>query len=431
MITPQNINWFRKLGNRFLKWLRELFKGDGTTAATKESSQEREIRENREELDRAINVFSGQTSLNVNEDKLSDAINSYQCHEEKTFEKQGYDDGVKGIRDAAISTPARARASFVVEHTNAILEGKIAGLRIASEAEASKIEAIDARMTTESIFNKTILKISREKPGLFGRWALRLYIIAGFSLMIADFPVSMAISHHFIDPPADLADTFRAKLLCPEILMFSLGITFLGLFFKVFFDEFIDKGIIPDNLDTGKDDDTPYARFKMAGRISVKLAILLGLIILLYNIGQIRSFLDTTDGIDPKNIRMTPQMKGFKLWSFVGATILLPLISGVCLSKGFSILSNIRNFSKSNAALQKLQKEKDGLHAKKIRVDTVGNMLGSLQTQWNKESKIDALAQLLTKSYNQGYKRGFKTKYGENIYRTAHAVYVDHLNSNY
>jgi hypothetical protein len=395
-----------------------------------ETKQEKAIRETTEKINQLITEFKNQTSLDVDPDKLTNAIYSFQFYESTQFIAAGYADGVKGAKDNNIKSSAGAKANFIYEHTTSILSGRIKGIQSQLELKNKQIKRVDEEIDDETKFNHKINTLKKKEHRHFSLPIAIFYIIVGVSMMFADFPISLGISRDFINLPIDFDFSFVNEVKTPEILLFSLGITFLSIYFKILYDEYINKSIIKD------EDERPLVgrSLAMAGvRLLVQLLILGGLIYLLYNIGSLRN------ALNPLSIKVQKSYKDFveirwvfnyKLVSFIGMTILLPLLSGICFSVGLTIVSNVKNLKSSNKSLEDLNEKRQKLEADKDQLDTHQRLLESLRDDWNKEeSKITGLENLFVNDYLQAYKRGHRDKFGYDIYDNANSLFIDHINS--
>src|SRR5689334_11777932 len=101
-LSQNKEKWYQKLNRKFIEWVKsiakkkEVIKPENDQVNKTESLQEKEIREDKEEFRKFFETFKTQTSLNVDADKLTNAINNFQYYETRIFEQKGYDDGLKG-----------------------------------------------------------------------------------------------------------------------------------------------------------------------------------------------------------------------------------------------------------------------------------------------------------------------------------------------
>lgn len=398
-----------------------------------ETKQEKEIRKEREDFKKFFDEFKEQTSLNVDADKLTNAINNFQYYEDRIFDARGYDDGIKGTKDRNIQSSAKARADFIYEHASSILAGRIKGLESELALKSTRVGSLENELVYEQKFNDGINFLNKKEHRHFSRLTAWFYIVAGFAMMFADFPISLGISKYFIDLPISFKETFMNKISNPEILLFSLGITFLSIYYKILYDEYINVSIIPERLrkDAGEEVKSILKSATGIIRALIKLTILFFLLYLLYNIGNVRNALNelTIRSSHPDYVT-EKEVFHFKLISFIGTTILLPLLSGICLSVGFGTLSNFNNLKSSNNTLKELLNRKQVIETERTNTETVQHMLKSLMEEWSdKEAKIAGLQQLFSNSYYQGFRRGHRMKFGYDIYENAHSLYIDNIHS--
>lgn len=397
-----------------------------------ETEQEQKIRKDKEEFEKFINEFKSQSSLDVEPEKLANAINTFQFFEAKMFEINGYDDGLRGVKDRNVEASANIRGTFIYEHCTSMLNGRIKGLKTSLASKDLKLAELTARIEHENRFNQEINLLNKEEHRNFSRPLAWLYIIVGIFLMFADFPISIGISHYFIDLPITDEETFLSKITNPETLLFALGITFLSIYYKLIYDEYVNISIISRKFRQDEEiAKTASEKIMPVVRLFIKLVILIMLLYLLYNIGNVRNALNELSlKSSYPDIVSERQVFDYKLSSFICTTILLPLISGICLSVGFNIFANISNLKKSDEKLQALQEEKKELEKEISTLNTIKDMLMTLQEEWtNNALKIKGLKDLFMNSYLQGFKRGHRAKFNYDLYDNAHSLYIDYLNS--
>jgi len=408
---------------------------EGEPVNEKETPQEKELRKTREEQEKIFEEFKTQTSLNVDADKLTNAIYNFQHYEKRLFETYGIYDGIKGVKDKNIGSSSKVRASFIVEHSRSILAGRIQGLESEFKLKTTQIEEIAEKIKEEKDFNDEINELNRTEHRNFSYWICVFYIIIGFFMMIADFPISLGISKYFIELPIESLDaSFLDKIKNPEILLFSLGITLLSIYYKILYDEYINispfrRRFRKEQLDKlGQLGDRFYAFL----RLSIKLGILVAVIYLLYHIGEMRNALNPlsiTPSDSIKSFVTEQQVFYFKLVSFIGVTILLPLLSGICLSVGFTVGSNRGNLKESNNRLRRLEESKRNIEVEKTKTETTKDMLECLRKEWDhKEIKLADLQQLFVNAYYQGYRQGHRNTFKYDIYENANSLFIDQMN---
>ncbi|MBK7391141.1 MAG: hypothetical protein IPI23_19350 [Bacteroidetes bacterium] len=156
------------------------------------------------------------------------------------------------------------------------------------------------------------------------------------------------------------------------------------------------------------------------------------LIYLLYNIGSVRNALNELS-IEPlyPYITTTEQVFNYKLISFIGATILLPLLSGICLSIGLGIISNINNLRESNKKVIDLNEKINQLETESNNINMIKSTLKTIYDDFDEKdkNKLTDLTELFENSYVQGYKKGHRTQFGYEIYENINSQYIDAINS--
>lgn len=438
--TTQEVkkSWFVNKKTAVTNWLKKLFppkeqKDENPISdTTQETKKEREIRLANEKFNKLIDEFKEQTSLNVDGDKLTNAINGFQLYETIILEADGYNDGIVGVKNKNIIDVATARASFIFEHTNSILEGREIGLEKEKNIRKEKIERLNKEIEEEKKFNEEISDLFKRENRYFSKHIAWFYLIIGIFMMIADFPISLGISKYFIDTPIDSSDEFFDKILQLDSVLFALGITFLSVYFKIMYDDYINVGI----LSRKRKNDTNIKEFIKFGvstvRFIIKLGILIFFIYFLYNIGSARNALNELPIKSARpDIVSNIEVFNFKLISFIGTTILLPLFSGIALSLSLGIFSNIKNRIESNLILDELYKKVEDTQEKIIELNTICSTVSKFKEDWQREQndKLKKLIKQFENAYLQGYKKGHRMKFGYDIYENANSLYIDDLNS--
>lgn len=432
--TEKSSNWYRFGTSAILKWaknilpkIKEESKGEDRTEVT-ETKQEKEIRIDNEKLNRLIDEFKSQTSLNVDGDKLTDAINGFQLYETALLERDGYSDGLRGVRNNNIGVIADARAAFIYEHTNSILQGREDGILKEIHSRQAEVDGLIKLYENEKEFNDEISDLYKREHRHFSLPIAWFYIIIGILMMFADFPISLGISKYFIDTPAGASEEFLDKIKQLDSVLFALGITFLSIYFKIMYDDYVNVGLLSKRKSEKID---LKGNVLTSIRFIIKLGILIFLIYFLYNIGSARNALNELP-IKSRYPNLVNDMEVFnyRLLSFLGSTILLPLLSGIALSVGFGIISNINNIKKSIDNIASINKSLIEKEENIIRLNTIRSSVQKFNEDWNKgNTKLTKLSEQFKNAYLQGYKNGHRIKFGYDIYENANALYIDELNS--
>ncbi|HMJ45958.1 MAG TPA: hypothetical protein VK498_01425, partial [Ferruginibacter sp.] len=208
-------------------------------------------------------------------------------------------------------------------------------------------------------------------------------------------------------------------------------ITFLSIYFKIMYDDYINVSILKRKRENENKQQENLFTFDFAKtllRFIVKITILIALLYFFYNVGNVRNAFNITDEITNGQISVNA-LFNFKLVSFIGSTILLPLISGIALSVGFGILSNIRNYKSSNKILVALAKKISDENQLLTERKTIKSAIDSFKKEWDDRVPEQDMQQQFENTYLQGYKRGHRLKFGYDIYENAAANYIDELNS--
>ena len=409
--------WSYRLGT----WWNPPAPPSSTPTGTEKDIQ---IQEDKQEFKRLLDQLEAKININkdVDIDSLTAFVINLQYYESKLFEKTGYDDGLKGVFDNNIASSAKARASFIKERIIAVLDGHDKGKATDLESKRKKQKALADDLEEEKVFNDEINFLNKKEHRHFSTGMAVFYIFAGIALMFADFPISMNIAKYFIDLPINFDESFYSKIINPEIVFFALGITLLSVYYKIIYDEYVNTSIISDEVRL-----RPLNRKRnsiITGvRLTIKLAILCGLLWLLWNIGNLRGALNELPVTSSHpNIVKDDEVFNYKLMSFVCTTILLPLVSGVCLSIGLGILSNVNNLKISDRRVKKLSEENSILNKEITDLAMAKDMISSFRRDFNND-----LDKHFEHSYARGFHNGHRTKFGDRTFEAARSYYIDHL----
>lgn len=389
-----------------------------------DTDEEIKIKETKDAILKKLEDFKNKTSLDVEDDKLTDAINTFLLYEEDKMTLEGFSDGGIGVRNKKISGIVTSRASYIVEHAKTITSGRVKGL----ENEMSILKATISERKNEyekqKVFYDKLLDIRRHSSRNFSIPMGILYIVFGICMMGADFPISVGIAEHFIDVNRSIAvGSFLTRVKNLDILLFSLGITFLSIYFKIFYDEFINKDIIK------RETEEPLWNFGIIIRLLVKLGILCILIYTLITLGNIRNALNTSS-IEPQHplFVTSKQVFDFRGISFIATTVLLPLISGICLSVGIGFITNSHNCSRVKKSCNRLTGKLE-MHYTDLRsLERKHALLVNIKDEWlNEIEKKNCIELQLTSAYDRGYRWGHKLRYGFDLFNNANALYIAEL----
>jgi hypothetical protein len=411
-----------------LRRILEAFKPGAAkvTESPKVSTAENAMREGsgiNEAIERSGDGAGKELRLDVTDDNLLHHINTHIEENVRTYRRYGDIDGKNGSRDYHVSVAAESQATHIVEYINSKLEGKIEGLSKEIEYKEQDLSTLTADHVSAKEHYNRLLAFAEAEPKSFHGLSAVMYILFGLGLMAADIPVSISlvgyldIGHVGGDAP------FMDKLQDIELMVFALGIALCSVYIKILYDEYISTKP-PKTLFKVKSAAAMVAEERGSDRTSyyiklgVKLLIFAGLLYMLYNLGHFRN---GYSGM-PDNLTVIqtiePDILDYRFGSFMGITLIIPTISGICLSIGFTIVVNRRNIRKSRklaaACFAKLEPVRRQLQA----IHILKKQLAVYLVEWkNKVHKIVVISDQFVGGYEQAYKRAFEHAHGFDFYK--------------
>jgi hypothetical protein len=431
-----SVNWISGKARDLYKWATKnasfTKSPDSPKVTTSETNEEKKIREAKEEIIKKLEEFKSQTSLGKSEEELNGSLNAFLNYEEQKIQFEGIVDGQLGTKNNTIAHIAAGRASYIFDQTKTTIAGRFKGIE--NEISILKDIIVDhkSEYTLEKTFYDKLQDAKRYSPRHFSLFLAFFYLIIGVAMMIADFPISVGIAENFISLDHLAANgKFLERIKNWDIILFAAGITFLSIYFKIFYDKYINTGVIKRETKEPKKDAKEISIFVF------NIFILLALIFTLYYLSNIRNALNKSVITPPSNLTANGfitihDVYLFRLKSFIGTTILLPLISGICFSLSLGIWSNWNNLRKTKNkcenSIKKLEKYNEDLRSLERRKA----LLDSINNEWAQkaEERKKGIIEQLTSSYNQGYKRGHKLTFKDDIYENAHLLYIEQLLNN-
>lgn len=426
-------SWLKRRKVRFYDWISRTFKDKpdqqhSEAGSEKESDKEKEIRQTQEFYDKFIAEFKDMTSLKVEPEKLTEAINGFQMYEITNMRGEGYRDGLNGVQNKSIRIAANAKAKTNFGQIKSVVKGNCARLTAQIKSRNDTINSYKEEIAFEKKFNDRLTEVYRTAHRHFSKPIGWFYIVMGLAMMIADLPISLGISTDFtgLIIESEKENSFGNLITKPDSIMFALGITFLGIYFKIMYDDYMNEGIIRRKSKQKENEGQIVSRHtvRRAIQFAIKVLILGCLIYFLYSVGTIRNL----NMLDPEEALTDKELK-YKLLSFVGSTILLPLISGIALSVGMGILSNIRSYKNSTETLAGLRAKIEQEYSVIFDCEAANEALLKFEAEWNTHNPEQEMAAQLESAYLQGYKHGHRHRFGYDVYHNANALYIDSINS--
>jgi hypothetical protein len=286
------------------------------------------------------------------------------------------------------------------------------------------------------------MRLRMDESRHFSQFNAWFAFCAGILIIFADIVVSLNLVAYFGIGYVKHKDTFWDKLRNPELLLFSLGIAFCTVYVKMFFDEYVGgkfaylqqhfRSLVKD-----KEASKGLVRWEFWVKFTVKLLILIGLFWMLYNMALYRTYftiygkeLDAVKKLVGNDSGISiEKVKDVMLNSFIGITILLPVISGIAISVGLKIWSNRRTLKDSARNVEKSEHRYET--CKNILLSETFNLaqLQNYFAEWEqRKEKIKVLSAYFTHQYNQGYKVGYFRAYGNDFYHLIEIARNEEIN---
>lgn len=385
-----------------------------------------------EELKVAVLELNSLTdSDNISDIKKSILTNIYESGIQYCL--QGYTDGTKKIKTAAIAK----RAHHEISSRRAFIESTFKGKRDKKKIESAKQEEIVTANKKELHQIDTHLSaMNKEYRWDFKNFSLLLglfYLITAVFLLISDVPLSMMLA----------SEAFQLKSYGKsgvsfiegwEGLAISIGVALCSVYIKIYYDEYIGfsrnrLAYIFHNSDSQNNSNL----FDIEKRIwwvrfFVKTGILSFSIysIVIFGLARFQAFY--------RQAKVEYGEQNFELsnheqTAFVVIGIIFPIISGICLSLG---LGKIQNYGTRKRMNKKL-KEHQNFYEKSIEIKSnIEQELADLTSMldWCKSdgSFVSDYSNLLIAYYSWGYEHGLSKVYDiSDIYAKAKELRTNHL----
>jgi hypothetical protein len=332
-------------------------------------------------------------------------------------------------RNFEISGTARTHATMIADRIKSTVEGNIAMLDVAIPRLEAEVAA------RESIHNwcrkawHDIIRLKNDESRMFSRFNAWFCLCCGFVIILADIAVSVNLVAYFgignVKPHAHFMD----KVKDIELMLFSAGVALCTVYLKLFFDEYIGSklGYLQQQfsaLAEEKGIDKKQVLAEYIAKFIIKLSILGFLIWMLWNMALYRTQF-TVYGKERDQLEFLGQDGGPSLKylagiiqnSFIGVTVILPVISGIAISVGLKIMSNRRMEKRMAAKIEEAElsytrREKDLLERTITR-----EQLRRFSQEWaDGDKKIGLMTTYFSQQYNQGYKVGYQRAHGDDFY---------------
>jgi hypothetical protein len=375
-----------------------------------------------DEIERSTELFAKDLILDLEQDNIQVNINSHIDNDVKIYRRYGEIDGTNGSRDYNIDTIALSHAAHLAESIVSKITGKLAGLSRQVADKTKDTETAEQDYKDAKSIHEDAVDFSQREPKNFNVPTALLYLFFSIILLLADIPVSLSLVGYLNVGSTGGAAELMAKLRDLELLLFACGIAFSAVYIKILYDEYINTrlGTPLFNIrrvpapDPGK---VKTIKLEYFIKLSVKLLILFGLFYMLINLGHFRNGYSSVPGNLAEVQAREPGILDYRFGSFMGITIMVPTIAGICLSLGFTIFTN-RSFRRRSGRIMKkhfktLETDRDLLQKLMIRQGQLNVYL----KEWGQiDHKKSLLSSQFAGGYEQAYKRAYKKIYGYDFY---------------
>ncbi len=328
------------------------------------------------------------------------------------FEGSGVEDGKLEINPHLIVDFISYNAKQLQSYISGVFKGKKNAAQTTQLARETTLKAVEKDLENQKKYTEAIEKKYRFDYKDFALFIGILYIIFSLGFLIADFPLSRLI----------VVQGFEIEAI--ESWLLTIGITLIGVYFKIWWDEFINPAVEkfitkndPINLEgfeTLSEEDKNNNKTNIlvikrhrTARVILKTSILLLALGTIGILGYFRYivYLDTTFTL--ANNPIPPALQSFwAIAGFIFISLLFPFLGGICLSIGTDKIQNWKERRKAKRELKEKEREfSRALQAKeeaKKELDVSTEYLNWCTSTQFTEDCIN----LFTSRYNRGYEIG-------------------------
>lgn len=402
--TNNNKNWWTRALLPFSFSIRKK----STSAKAEEENDPGSNKQENDIKNSISNFFREVFELNTDDEKLIESVNAHILLITGLHSSLGHNDGKYGARNFMIGVSARSRATQLTEHIYSRFKGKMDGLTADITNKEHQKEKLEAELESSRIFNKYMLDYSRKDYKNFSSTMGWMYLIFGFLLMLADIPISLSLVGNFGIGHTTSSDSLVEKLLDFDKLIFAMGIACSTILIKLLYDQYINTpiGQWARPVSEANESEKNAIRREQLVKLAVKLVILFSLFFTFYNLGKFRNAYNGL--VKGAPLAVEPDIISVRFWSFIGLTVVIPVISGICLSVGLSILNNKKTLRQSSNQLDKLHGRFQAVCEECRALIVRRSQLSVSQEEWSKKDhKIDVISQQFICAYEQAYKKAY------------------------
>lgn len=341
----------------------------------------------------------------------------------KSLEIMGEADGKIGQNPRSMQEICLQKALQWQGFLNAAFRNKHDDVKAKWEECKERLDTAIKKRNEDISYQNEIEKRYRFNARKFKRLSGILYVLLAITLLIADFPLSLQVTHHGFG--ISNKDLFLGIINHNTLL--ALGIVLITFYIKVYYDEYLGDAISKtvsrfkrENLHGLEAYDDPNdiknAKRNWGIRFSVKLLILLLLFATIIVLGIFRHEL-----MNESNPEF-PHTWSAK-WSFILISILIPVTSGVCSSIGVRRLHNYRERKQTQKQVKKSQKLIASL-TKELSLLDSQQQVSQNDLEWCSDASgfVKNYSDYFISCYLHGYHRGARDQMPDDLFDFAHKM---------
>lgn len=329
------------------------------------------------------------------------------------FRNLGHHDGVLGIvRPQDIETMAKTYARAFHEEA----QSEIGGIKQALENEkqfySDTLHRAEQEYTEEKKHLDYIKTLYRYSPGSYSTTLFLLYAVVGFCIFIADIPLALELISkgfsYLTSPKFPLANLFfdplNVFLYNWETFFTAFGIAFITIYIKMYYDDYVATQEAVDiirrqKLRTMFDDQRAFD-YELKVKFIVRTVILVFLFALLIVLAWFRY--ESSKALNPESVSTSGAIIVFFM-----ITLMLPVVSGICLSLSLKILQNKRHKRRAETSCEIAREKTDEISKQYRDVERRYNIVKEVYEDWIKKTDFKTEAtEFYLAYYSNGYNQG-------------------------
>jgi hypothetical protein len=382
-----------------------------------------------EQIAKKLNeLFSEQLRLSGDVDSLINNIHLHLDYCGGQYRRVGLYHGTAGTRDFHIRSITDAHATLITDRVISVLSAQSESHAFINEEKKKDLALAQGKQKKISQSARQIEERSVEDGKQFNLFNAYIYLFSGLAMILADIAVSVNLVAFFgVGHPKDNSN-FLQKLGDMELLFFSLGIALCTVFIKIVYDEYINNKLGQTQLEFLELQNQETAingkrlRWEYGIKLAVKFLILAGLLFLLYYLARYRTYF-TIDKEFKQFAHMgknqdISQLPAVMLKSFIGITLIIPVISGIALSGALKIFANRASRRRVRKLEKTVDKQIDALEQELQALIFKQKQIEKYQQEWGEKSvKVSLVSDFFAYYYDQGFRQGYRVAHGNDLYK--------------